>query len=86
MINLDLVSDYCYLRGDSIGHLNFYLCMSGLIPLIHGDFDNRFEHGERVWSYKLKIKKHVNYLKQLIFVWVEENEPMEYPNYQRTSY
>lgn len=26
-------------------------------------------------------KKHVNYLKQLIFVWVEENEPMKYPNY-----
>lgn len=55
--------------------------MSGLIPLIHGDFDNRFEHGELVWSYKLKLKKHVNYLKQLIFVWVEENEPMKYPNY-----
>lgn len=31
--------------------------MSGLIPLIHGDFDNRFEHGERVWGYKLKLKK-----------------------------
>lgn len=30
--------------------------MSGLIPLIHGEFDNRFEHGERVWSYKLKEK------------------------------
>lgn len=31
---------------------------------------------------QIKIKKkHVNYLKQLIFVWVEENEPMKYPNY-----